>query len=69
MSIKISVGVSDVEADRLLLEEQRQSPIGVASSSDDELAARPAGWPLSPVLSEDDGDDSEELELPSLWAW
>lgn len=66
MSVKFSVGISELEEDRLLLEEQRQSPEWVGLSAEGDLEARPAGWPLwAPAPDE----EAEEHELPPVWAW
>jgi hypothetical protein len=67
MSIKFSVGVSEAEEDRVLLEERRQSPARLSHDSDDEPTARPAGWPLSSQSSQEEED--EPIDLPSTWAW
>jgi hypothetical protein len=67
MSVKFSVGVSDVEEDRLLLEERRQSAEWLGRGSDEELEARPPGWPLSPPASDEEADP--DPDQPPVWAW
>lgn len=63
MSVKFSVGVSETDEDRELLETLRRSPSRIDRPSDDGLEARPAGWPLR-------GEGDEETETqPSTWAW
>jgi hypothetical protein len=68
MSVKFSVGVSDVEEDRLLLEERRQSAEWLGRVGDDELEDRPPGWPLSPPACDEDTDADPEPDQPP-WAW
>jgi hypothetical protein len=67
MAVKFSVGVSELEEDRLLLEERRQSPDWVGRSGDGELEARPAGWPPSSSAPEEEAEEPAELLPP--WAW
>jgi hypothetical protein len=63
MSVKFSVGVSETDEDRALLETLRQSPSRLESPTEEELPARRAGWPLGP----DADDDSAAVQ--STWAW
>jgi hypothetical protein len=65
MSVKFSVGVSEIEEDRILLEERRQSPDWIGRGGDGDLEARPPGWPLSRPAPEEDVEE----ELPPVWAW
>lgn len=71
MSIKISVGVSEAEDDRQLLEERRQSPDWLGLEGDDaELEARAPGWPLSRSMPEGEPVEEDSAEAsPSVWAW
>jgi len=64
MSVKFSVGVSDEQEDRLLLEElRRQRPSQTLASAEEELETRRPGWPLRAV-SEDEPEQSQPF-----WAW
>lgn len=63
MSVKFSVGVSETDEDRELLETLRRSPSRIDRHGDEGLEARPAGWPLR-----GEGDEDAEAQ-PSTWAW
>ena len=63
MSVKFSVGLSETDEDRELLETLRRSPSRIERPSEEGSEPRPAGWPLS-------GEGDEDFESPpSSWAW
>jgi hypothetical protein len=63
MSVKFSVGVSEADEDRELLETLRRSPSRIDPSNDASTEIRPAGWPLRA-----EGEEDAESQ-PSIWAW
>lgn len=66
MSIKFSVGMSDLQEDRRALEElRRKSPAGARRGTQKKREAGAPGWPLQA------SPDEEPAAVPgqSLWAW
>jgi hypothetical protein len=63
MSIKFSVGLSDLHDDREQLAAQRRRAPAASEGADQDLEGRAPGWPLR-FVNEDELDASA-----SLWAW
>jgi hypothetical protein len=67
VSIKFSVGVSDLEEDRRALEElRRKSPAGSCEPGDSKGEAGAPGWSLQ-ASAEDEHESAPTGQ--SLWAW
>lgn len=65
MGIKFSIGISDGQEDRRLLEElRRKSPAGQRGRGDKKREAKAPGWPLQAST-----EDEPSVAGQSLWAW
>lgn len=62
MSVKFSVGVSETDEDRALLETLRRSPSRLDAGGEEDLPGRQPGWPLQ-------GESDEDAPPQSPWAW